>query len=403
MARLAGSSRLLRAINECAALALLLERGPITRGDLRAMTGLSKPTTSEVLRRLTEAGLALVVGRTSGGPGPNAELYAVNPDAAFVAAVAVRTDHTVSAAVCDLTGATRAELSGRRDLDREDPVEVVAAAVDAACERAGLSRERLDHVQLSVPGSYDEGNGIIRYVDLPGWSAPGVVEGVGDRLGTAVGVDNDVNLAAIAERTSGAAAGTEAFALLWIDEGLGLAIDLDGTLLRGGRGGAGEIGYMPVGLPGQGGALTDFQDLVGGEAVVALARRYDVRARTAQRAVARVLARDTPATDEFLTALATRIAVGLAAVVAVLDPPLVVLAGDVGRTGGQRLAAAVTAALERATPLRTTVAASTVTGDAALIGALHAGLTTVRNTLLGPVATQPPGWLSAATTPTGTA
>jgi hypothetical protein len=79
----------------------------------------------------------------------------------------------------------------------------------------------------------------------------------------------------------------------------------------------------------------------------------------------------------------------------------VVLAGEVGRTGGPALATAVTAALERATPLRTTVAASTVTGDAALIGALQAGLRTVRNTLLGPVATQPPGWLSTGA-PTGT-
>ena len=83
------------------------------------------------------------------------------------------------------------------------------------------------------------------------------------------------------------------------------------------------------------------------------------------------------ATDAFLADLATRIAVGLAAVVAVLDPPLVVLAGEVGRTGGPALATAVTAALEQATPLRTTVAASTVTGDAALIGALQAGLRTV--------------------------
>lgn len=399
MARLAGSSRLLRAINECAALALLLERGPITRGDLRAMTGLSKPTTSEVLRRLTEAGLAQVVGRTSGGPGPNAELYAVNPDAAFIAAVAVRTDHTVSAAVCDLTGATRGELSDRRDFDHEDdhedPVAAVEAAVDAACAQANLDRDRLDHVQLSVPGSYDESGETIRYVDLPGWSEPGVVTAIADRLGTVVGVDNDVNLAAIAERSSGAAANTDAFALLWIGEGLGLAIDLGGTLLRGGRGGAGEVGYMPVGLPGESGPRIDFQDLVGGEAVTTLARQHGFGARTAQRAVGRALAANTEATRAFLTDLATRIAVGLAAVVAVLDPPLVVLAGEVGRTGGPALAAAVTAALEQATPLRTTVAASTVQGDAALTGALNAGLRTVRDTLLGPVANQRPGWLSA--------
>src|SRR3954463_15215130 len=99
----AGSSRLLREINEAAALGHLLERGPLTRGDLRELTGLAKPTTSDVLRRLQDAGLAKVVGRTSGGPGPNAEVYAVNPDAASMAAVSVRArDSSIATAVCDL-------------------------------------------------------------------------------------------------------------------------------------------------------------------------------------------------------------------------------------------------------------------------------------------------------------
>src|SRR2546423_9513248 len=79
--QLAGSSRLLRAINETAALGHLLERGPLTRGDLRELTGLAKPTTSDVLRRLQDAGLAKVVGRTSGGPPAPPPVDAGNPAA----------------------------------------------------------------------------------------------------------------------------------------------------------------------------------------------------------------------------------------------------------------------------------------------------------------------------------
>src|SRR2546423_10713609 len=95
MARLAGSAKLLGAMNESAALGHLLDKGALTRNDLRELTGLSKPTTSEVLRRLTEAGLAIVTGHTTGGPGPNAEIYAANPEAAFAVAVSVRgRDHT---------------------------------------------------------------------------------------------------------------------------------------------------------------------------------------------------------------------------------------------------------------------------------------------------------------------
>ena len=109
MTRLAGSSKLLRAMNESAALAHLLDPGMLTRSDLRKLTALSTPTISEVLRRLTDAGLVNVVGHNSGRPGPNAEIYAANPEAAYTAAVSVRDIGTsgtpsVTAALCDLTG-----------------------------------------------------------------------------------------------------------------------------------------------------------------------------------------------------------------------------------------------------------------------------------------------------------
>jgi predicted NBD/HSP70 family sugar kinase len=374
---------LLRAINETAALGHLLERGPLTRGDLRELTGLAKPTTSDVLRRLQDAGLAKVVGRTSGGPGPNAEVYAVNPDAASMAAVSVRArDFSIGTAVCDLTGAVRAR---RETAMAGDPVQAVADAVQAACRQARIPLRRLDHVQLGVPGSYDEKTDTIRYVDVPGWSEPGLVGEIRKRLRTEVSVDNDANLAAVAERSRGMAADTDSFALLWLgEEGLGLAIDLGGTLLRGARGGAGEIGYMPVGLPAQadvGGpsVVHDFHDLVSGQAVRDLAAQHGITADTGHEAVT---AAGTTA-REFLEALAIRIAVGLAAVIAVLDPPLVVLSGDVGQAGGAPLADAVMAALSQLSVLETSVAATGVTDDAVLLGALDASLAAVRATLLG--------------------
>jgi predicted NBD/HSP70 family sugar kinase len=387
--QVAGSSRLLRAINETAALGHLLERGPLTRGELRELTGLAKPTTSDVLRRLQEAGLAKVVGRTSGGPGPNAEVYAVNPDAAYMAAISVRArDLSLATAVCDLTGTVRARRETRLD-DTGDPVQAVAEAVQAACRQARVPVRSLDHVQLGVPGAYDERAEQIRYTDLPGWSRPGLIGELRARLRTEVSVDNDANLAAVAERGRGVAADADSFALLWLgEEGLGLAIDLGGTLLRGGRGGAGEIGYMPVGLPAQpevGGpaVVHDFHDLVSGTAVRDLAAKHGLTAQTGHEAVA--LAVGDPGEDAraFFDALAVRVAVGLAAVIAVVDPPLIVLAGDVGQAAGEPLAEAAMAALRRLSVLQTTVAATGITDDAVLLGALDSALATVRAGLLG--------------------
>ncbi|MFC4854188.1 ROK family transcriptional regulator [Actinophytocola glycyrrhizae] len=362
MAQQAGSSRLLRGINESAALRLLLDRGPLTRGDLRELTGLAKPTTSDVMRRLQDAGLARVIGRTSGGPGPNADIYDVNPDAAYAAAVSLREkDSSLVTAVCDLSGEVRARVTTPL---AQDPVRSVADAVRGACRAAKV--DRLDHVQLGVPGAHHDGT--IRYVDVPGWSRPGLIDDIRARLATLVSVDNDVNLAAAAERARGVAKDAESFALLWLgEEGLGLGIDLGGRIIRGARGGAGEIGYMPAGPDG------DFQELVGGPAILALARKHGIGADRAA----------TAATDErLLRPLASRIAYGIAAVVAVLDPELVVLAGEVGQAGGAALADAVGTALRELSVLDTEIAATTLTEDAVLLGALDTTLTTIRTALL---------------------
>ncbi|GAA2611140.1 ROK family transcriptional regulator [Dactylosporangium fulvum] len=396
MTHLGGSSKLLRAMNDAAALSHVLERGPLTRGELRELTGLSKPTISEALRRLTEARLVTVVGYVSAGPGPNAEVYAVNPDAAYSVAISVRDrgdsdTPTVTAAVTDLAGTVRGRLESAVDFTRTDPVSAVVDTVEDVCKEARVARDPVAQVQIAVAGSYDARGDVLHHVDVPGWGRPGLIEDLRRRLGVPIGVDNDVNLAAVAERSHGAGRDAESFALLWLGEtGLGLAIDLGGTLLRGARGGAGEIGYMPMMLPdpADGRALTgrvDFQDLVGGGAVLDLAAEYGIREATAAgtmaAAVARAEDRDEAARS-FVTALAGRIAIGLSAVVAVLDPPLVVIGGEVGQAGGPLLGAAVATALAEAAPLDTTIATTTLHDDAALLGAQEAGRATVREDIL---------------------
>lgn len=391
MTRLAGSSKLLRAINESATLALLLEHGTLTRGELREVTGLSKPTTSEVLRRLTAAGLAVLAGHTSGGPGPNAEIYTANPAAGHAVAIAMRETPDVSQAhlsgvLCDLAGGMVAQTEGTVDFGTgTDPVQAVTAVVADLCRAAGLEPDRVQHVEIGVPGSYDSTTGAIRHIDVPGWKRPGLVDELTRRLAVRVGVENDVNLAAIAERGHGVAADAESFVLIWFGQGLGLAIDLGGTLVRGARGGAGEIGYAPVGL--RGGA--DLQDLLGGPAVLALAREHGIADATTPQAALAAAVRATGLAGQssaiggaFLDALAERIAWGVAAVVAVLDPALVVLAGELARAGGEALTGRITAALRSTTPLDTTIAVTGVAGDPVLLGALDAALRSVRTTLI---------------------
>ncbi|WP_436520970.1 ROK family protein [Actinoplanes sp. HUAS TT8] len=388
MTRLAGSSKLLRAMNESAALAHLLDPGRLTRADLRKLTALSTPTISEVLRRLTEAGLVNVVGHDSGRPGPNAEIYNANPDAAYAAAISVRDVGTsgtpaVAAALCDLTGTIRARFESRVDFLAADPVATVAEVMSQLREQAEVPADRIRYVQLSVPGAYDPRTETIRLVDVPGFARPGLVPEIATALGTDIGVDNDVNLAAAAERSRGVAGDAENFALLWIgQDGLGLAIDINGTLLRGTRGSAGEIGYMPLYSPDSTHRKVDLQDLFGGGAIKELARDHGIAGGTPAEIVAAAAAAGH---GPFLATLADRIVVALAAVVAVLDPNLVVLAGPTAQAGGDALLDAVNSAFRRAAPLESTFAATSINDDAVLLGALDAGLAAVREALIAAI------------------
>ena len=133
--RLPGTPRLLRALNDRAALELLLARGPLTRAQLGEMTGLSKVTASQLVERLEQRGLVRRVGEQAGGRGPNAQLYAVTPGSAHVIGVDVGPERVV-AACADITGSivSRVEQSTR---DTDDPVGVVHNAVVQAAAEAG--------------------------------------------------------------------------------------------------------------------------------------------------------------------------------------------------------------------------------------------------------------------------
>ncbi|WP_182874795.1 ROK family transcriptional regulator [Microbispora sp. H10670] len=364
MAQRPGTPRLLRQINDRAALELLITRGPLTRAELGELTGLSKVTSGQLLSRLETRGLVTAAGERPGGRGPNAALYGVNPSSAYVAGLEVLPD-SVTAAVADITGTVIAQVTVDPS-EAGDPVRVVHEAVQRACGTAGIELARLRCFVIGTRGVVDPATGDVRYsVDLPSWHV-GILAGLRTLLGECVIIENDVNLAALAEQAYGTARGADDFAILWTGVGQGLGVMLGGRLHRGITGGAGEIGWLPVPgepLPSQVTApqTGSFQRLVGGEALWNLARA----------AVA-------AGNEGFVDSLAGRLAVGVAAVSVVLDPGLVVLSGDVGRAGGHLLARRVEEAVARVCPSRPTVAATGVDGNPVLMGAIVAALDRAR-------------------------
>jgi predicted NBD/HSP70 family sugar kinase len=392
MQRRPGTPSLLRELNDRSALELLLSGGPMTRSQLGEHTGLSKVTASQLLARLEERGIVAVAGELAGGRGPNAALYAVVPSTAYVAGLHVEQDE-ISAGVADITGNVVTRISVDPS-DAEDPVALVRGAVLAACSAAGVPPESLRAFVIGTPGVLDPRTGDPRLaVNLPAWHE-GVLDALRTDLGRPVTLENDVNLAAMAERAVGAAAGVADFVLVWIGVGLGLATVLGGRLHRGVGGAAGEIGYLPVpGVPLPQDvthpATGAFQRLVGAQALVPLAAQFGFTEPTAAGAVAAAVAAVAAGqsrADEFLAELAGRVATGVAAISVVLDPGLVVLGGDVGLAGGTELADRVAAEVGRICPARPEVVPSAVTGGPVLRGAILAAVEQARAELLASVA-----------------
>ncbi|GIH60212.1 ROK family transcriptional regulator [Microbispora siamensis] len=382
----ANTTSLLRSINQRVVFTEIFRLGKASRPELAQVTGLSKPTISMALADLERARLVRPVGLRTGGTGRAALLYEIRPEAGWVLAADIgRT--TVRLALADLVGdivVRRQEPSSARSYDGllEQLVRMAAEVV----AEAGLEPGDVTVTVFGTPGIHDKESGALRLApNLPGWERPGAVDALAGVTGSPYTVENDVDLAAVGEGAYGLGKGVSHFVLVSIGTGVGMGVVIDGGLYRGARGAAGEISYLPVGLPeGEGGPGLDrrrgeFESVASADGVVAAAARLGMTAATAKEVFDAARGGDAVARKVVATE-AGHVARALAGVIAVLDPELVVLGGGIGAQAGDLLAGPVAERLETLvalTPPRIEV--STLGPDAVILGALAVGLSTARD------------------------
>jgi predicted NBD/HSP70 family sugar kinase len=379
---------MLREINDRAAIDVLLREGPLTRSELESAIGLSKPATAQLLTRLEQDDVVGKAGLRSGGRGPRAQRWAVRGGLAHVAAVDL-TPHLADFVVADVGGTVLAEYQVTLPVhEGADVVGSFGEALSHVATAAGLGLSELANVVIGAQGAFDPRTGLLSSAPhIPGWLGFDVPARLSEKLGVEVTIENDVNLVAVEEMTEGKAAGIDDFVMVWLSEGVGGAVVIGRRLLRGTTGGGGEIDWMRVPDP----ASVDtgeqwppagarFGNLVNSPAIVRLAAAHGLVAATGWAAV--TLARRDGA-ERFLDDLARRVAGGIANLVAVADPQLILLCGDTSRAGGEELAARVAGRLHELVLPRTPVAVASVQGNAVRAGALQSALATARADLFG--------------------
>lgn len=386
----ATTTAVVRMINERAVYERIRTLGRASASQLAAATGLSKATIGLALGSLERAGLISHVGHRVGQVGRAPRLYEIRPDAGWAMAVDVGASW-IRLAVADLSGSITTRKDERvRARDAPSLVRQIGALARACAAQAGISLAEVTHTVVGIPGIYDADSDLIMAApNLPGWDRPGSVEALRAQLGGQMSIDNDVNLATLAEQSYGAGATTSNFVFVSVGTGVGMGIVISGNLYRGSSGRAGEISFLPVaGGPERLAAPTAdirrhgiLETAASADGVMAAARRQGVAAASAEEVFRAARSGDQSAL-RVVQAEASHLAHALAAVIAVLDPGLIVLGGGVGGNADlllepirQRLGELLALTLPP-------IEASLLGRDGVVLGGLAAGLDRARDVVL---------------------
>ena len=373
---------LIRAMNEQLLLGHIRVSGPCSRADLARISGLSKPTVSLALANVERAGLVRIAGQRTGVPGRTAQLYEVRPEAGFVLGLDIGLKY-LRGAVADLAGEVRTRDSRKVGATsvRGRLAELVELA-DDLCARAGTSRQAVTQTVIGTPGVYDpKRNAIALTGGLAGWDRPAALAGLREAFGPSIALENDVDAAALAERTHGYGHDRESFAFVHVGTGIGMGLVLGGRLHRGVHGVAGEIAFMP---------LTDeesteakrrgpLEAAAAASGIVRAARTAGMRGAVSARSVFAAAARGDARAAAVVAAEAKLVARAICCVITVVDPELIVLGGGIGQAPG--FAATVTSALRDLTPVLPEVKVSALGTDVVVDGCLAEGASLAWNQL----------------------
>ncbi|MEM1345986.1 MAG: ROK family transcriptional regulator, partial [Pseudomonadota bacterium] len=335
-----GDTAALRAANTARVLFEIRRRGETARVDLAQALDLSAATVTAVVGDLLARGLVLESDtRATPGRGRPRRQLALNPAAGYVAGAKLNAG-SVTVAILDFVGSVLADaeaaLPGPR-ISAEAMVDALLVAFEEVLVRAELSAQAISGFGLGVPGFVERDTGLCHWSPILCDATPfNIAELIGQRIPCPVSVDNDANLATLAELWFGHGRYHRDFLVVTVEHGVGLGVVIDGRLYRGARGLGAEFGHTKVQIDGalcrcgQRGCLeayvADFA-LVR-EAGAALPGQV---LPTSHTAVIALLAERARAGDEIAMSIFRRagrmLGLGLANLLNLFDPSAVVLAG----------------------------------------------------------------------------
>jgi predicted NBD/HSP70 family sugar kinase len=371
---------------------------PVSRADVAAATGLTRSTVSSLVEVLVEADLVVEVGpgrRVGGGAGRPGIGLVASPRRVAGLGLELNVDY-LAACVLDLTGAVRHRVVVERDMRGTGATRSVAALARVA--RRALAAAADEHLTVTgaavaLPGLVHAPDGLLRLAPNLGWRDVDVIALLSRepllaplRSRSALSVDNEANLAALAElddsrRRPDAVGSRDSFVYVSGEIGVGAGIVLDGRVFRGAHGWGGEVGHLPVdpdGPPCRCGSHGCLEQYAGLEAVLRAA------GRTSLVDLVGAAEAEDPATLQALADAGRALGLVVSSVVNLVDVSTVVLGGTYAVLA-EWLRPSVESQLAERVLARSwspvTLRVSSLGGDAAILGAAGS---VVRSVVLHP-------------------
>ncbi|MEV6013804.1 ROK family protein [Streptomyces sp. NPDC051976] len=365
MRQAGGDRSLLQRINTVAVLRALHRADFLTLRDLAATAGVSRNTAEDAALALVSVGLTEEVmpevedQRRVGRP---AKRYRFRAEAGFVVGVDLAA-HEVNVLVTDLRGCQRAQQSRPLDPHATADVRLATAgeALHSAIRSAGIRPTDIWAIGAATTGIVDHTGRVARSFRLPQIQGRNLAEDLAIVPGAPVVVGNDARMATLAERWRGAARDTDNFVNIVAGRHITAGIFLNGQLLRGAHGAAGEIGV-----------------LAESHWIAALQAMADWP--NGRRATFAAAAAGDPAARTRIKDLAERLATGIAALVLSVDPECVIVSGGLSRAG-DTLLGPLQAHLDTKILFPIPIRPSTLDHDAVALGAVRHALNHVEKEL----------------------
>jgi len=361
-----------------AVLQLLFSNRDLSRAHISRVSGLSKQTISSVMADLENAHLVEETGITEGGIGRRAQTYRLSPRAGFAVGIDLGGTNFRSGLV-DFSGNVLGELNVETPHSSVDELlQIMSKTISQLFKNANVPVSELAQIVIGIPGAVNPATGVISNAPNLEYLDNLVLSNlIQAKFNVSTLVENDVNVAALGELEKSK---TEDFGFIAIGTGVGMGLILDGELRRGFNGGAGEIGYLPLGenvnqLSKEG----HFEELIGGHAVESKYLKQ-VKSKKTLIEIFESASKGDLISKKIVDELGSNIALGIRAICSVLDLGEIILGGGIGSR--EDLYSKIVEELQRTMQNPPSVKISTLGARAGLVGAMSYALSEMRGHVL---------------------